>query len=187
MPRLLLIHAGPTPWDVENRVVGAHGLPLTSDAVAAAKSLVEALPDGVTAIYLSKANEACLQVGKMLAARFNLRLRDRPELAEMNLGLWQGLTRDELARRYPTVIPQWQEAPLTVRPPEGESLEDAVNRVRPGLDKILRRNRGGGTVVLVLRPLVMQIVHGLLRHEEPQVIAKHLQNVDVMETMEVEQ
>jgi hypothetical protein len=33
----------------------------------------------------------------------------------------------------------------------------------------------------------MQIVHGLLRREEPQVIAKHLQNVDVMETMEVEQ
>jgi broad specificity phosphatase PhoE len=184
LTRLLLIHAGPTPWDVENRVTGAHSLPLTSDAVAAAKSLVDALPDGVTAIYLSKANEACLQVGKLLAARFNLRLRDRPELNEMNLGLWEGLTRDELARRYPRVIPQWQEAPLTVRAPEGEGLEDTIARVRPGLDKVIRRNRGG-TVALVLRPLVMQIVHGLLHREEPQVIAGHLQNVDLMETIEI--
>src|SRR5438105_5602242 len=131
MTQVLLIHAGPTPWDVENRLTGAHGLPLTADAVAAAKSLVGALPEGLTAIYLCKSNEACLQVGKLLAARFRLRLRDRPELNEINLGLWEGLTRDELNRRFPSVIPQWEEAPLTVRPPEGESVPDAIARVQP--------------------------------------------------------
>jgi broad specificity phosphatase PhoE len=82
------------------------------------------------------------------------------------------------------VIPQWQEEPLSVRPPEGESLGEVIDRVRPAIEKILKRNREG-IVALVVRPLVMQIIHGLLRGETPEAIAKHLNHVDVMETIEV--
>ena len=185
MTRVLLIHAGPTPWDVENRLAGAHSLPLTADAVAAARSLVDAIATPVTAVNLDRGNEACLQVGEMIGAKFSLRMRDRDEFREMRLGLWEGLTREELRRRFPTAFPQWEEHPHTVTPPEGESIEQAIARVEPALTKTLRRNRGG-TVALVLRPMVMQIVRGLLKKEPPQTIASHLQNVDVMETMEVE-
>ena len=186
MTRVLLIHAGPTPWDAENRVTGAQSLPLTPDAVASITALIDALrATPPTAIYLHKANEACLLAGKLLATNFNLRLRDNEGLGEMRLGLWEGLTRDELRRRFPTVVPQWQEEPLSVRPPEGESLGEAIDRVKPALEKILRRNREG-SVCLVLRPLMLQIIHGLLHHESPQTIAGHLNSVDVMEMIEVE-
>ena len=184
MTRVMLIHAGPTPWDVENRLTGAQSLPLIPDAVAAITSLLDAIAIPPTAIYLHKANEACLQAGKILSLRFGLRLRDNADLAEMRLGLWEGLTRDEVRRRFPTVIPQWQEDPMSVRPPEGESLGDAIDRVQPALAKIVHRNREG-VVALVLRPLMMQIIHGLLRKEEPQTIAAHLNAVDVMEMIEV--
>jgi broad specificity phosphatase PhoE len=184
MTRVLLIHAGPTPWDEENRLTGAHSLPLTSDAVAAARSLIDALPTPPTALYLCKSNEACRQVGTMLAERFNLRIRDKPALDEMRLGLWEGLTRDEVRHRFPTVTSQWQEDPLSVLPPSGESLGDVIERVDPALRKILRRNRGG-EVAIVLRPLAMQVAHGLLRRESPRDIASHLNNVDVMERIEL--
>lgn len=185
MTRVLLIHAGPTPWDVENRLTGAQSLPLIPDAVAAVTSLIDAIATPPTAIYLHKANEACLQTAKLLAARFHLRLRDNDALGEMRLGLWEGLTRDEVRRRFPTVIPQWQEDPMSVRPPEGESLGEVIDRVQPALEKILRRNREG-VIALVLRPLMMQITHGLLRHEPPHAIARHLNAVDVMQTIEIE-
>ena len=183
MTRVLLIHAGPTPWDVENRLAGAHSLPLTADAVAAARSLVDAIGAPVTALNLDRANEACLQVGEMIGGKFSLRMRDREEFREMRLGLWEGLTREELRRRFPTAFPQWEERPQTVTPPEGESIEQAVGRVEPALAKTLRKNRGG-TVAIVLRPMVMQMVRGLLQKESAGQIAEHLQNVDVMETME---
>jgi broad specificity phosphatase PhoE len=185
MTRLLLIHAGPTPWDVENRVAGAHSLPLTDDALAAARSLVDAIATPLTALYLHRDNEACRQVGEMIGAKFSTRLRNREELRELRLGLWEGLTREELRRRFPTAFPQWEERPQTVTPPEGESIEQAVGRVTPALKKIVKRNRGGA-VALVLRPMVMQIVRGLLQKEPTDAIAAHLQNVDMMETMELE-
>ena len=184
MTRVLLIHAGPTPWDEENRLTGAQSLPLTHDAVASLTSLLDALVTPPTAIYLHKANEACLQAGKLVAGRFGLRIRDNPGLGEMRLGLWEGLTRDEVRRRFPTVIPQWQEDPLSVLPPEGESLGEAIDRARPALENIVRRNRDG-VPALIVRPLMMQIIRGLLRNEEPQTIAGHLNAIDVMEMIEV--
>ena len=185
MTRVLLIHAGPTPWDLENRLTGAQSLPLTDDAVAAVRSLIDAIATPPTALYLSKANEACLQAGTLVAARFDLRIHDSEALDEMRLGLWEGLTRNEVRRRFPTVIPQWQEDPLSVLPPEGESLGAVIERVDPALKKILKRNREG-IIALVLRPLVMQVVRGLLHREPPETIATHLNNEDVMETIEVE-
>ena len=184
MTRVILIHAGPTPWDVANRLTGAQSLPLTPDALASIRSLVNAIANPPTSLYLHKANEACREAGRLMAEKFDLRIRDSEALGEMRLGLWEGLTRDEVRRRFPTVIPQWQDEPLSVRPPEGESLGEAIDRVRPAIEKILKRNREG-IVALVVRPLVMQVIHGLLRGETPEAIAKHLNHVDVMETIDV--
>jgi probable phosphoglycerate mutase len=185
MTRFLLILAGPTPWDADNRLTGQQSLPLTPDAVVTLKAIVASISPPPAMIYLHKANEACREAGALLATQFGCRIKDVAGLGEMKLGLWEGLTREEVRRRFPTVIPQWQQEPLSVLPPEGESLGTAIERVRPALDKILKRHRGG-TVCLVLRPMMMQIVRGLLRNESPETIAGHLNNVDVMETIELE-
>src|SRR5438270_4870694 len=111
MTRVLVIHAGPTPWDAENRLTGAHSLPLTPDAALAARSLVDAMATPIGGLYLCRDNEACEQVGQIVGAKFGVRLRDRPELEELHLGLWEGLTRDELKRRFPTIFPQWEDEP----------------------------------------------------------------------------
>ena len=161
-------------------------MPLTAEGTATIELLVNGISEKVTAIYACKANEACQAVAKMLGATFGLRWRDRPELDELHLGLWQGLTRDELEHRFPSVFPMWEEQPLSVNPPDGESLAQAVERIDMPLRKLLRRNRGG-VVVLVLRPLALQIVAGLLRGEGPEAIASHLHVATAMETIEVNQ
>jgi broad specificity phosphatase PhoE len=184
MTRVLLIHAGPTPWDAENRVTGAHSLPLTAEAAANIRTLVNAMTDSVTAIYACRANEACQAVAKILGEKFQLRPRDRPELDEMRLGLWEGLTRGELEHRFPSVFPAWEQQPLSVVPPDGESLPQAAERIGPALHKLLKRNRAG-TVALALRPLALQIVAGLLREQTPEAIADHLHAAAAMATIDI--
>jgi len=184
MTRLLLIHAGPTPWDAENRVVGANSLPLTEDARIALAARVGTIAELVDAIYTCDANEACKEAAGMLEEKFGVRVRDKPELGEVRLGLWEGMTRDELEHRFETVFPMWNEQPLAVTPPDGESLPEAIDRMRPVVRKIVRRHRGG-VVAIVLRPLAMQIVAGLLRGEDPPGIAAHLHGIEMMETMEL--
>jgi broad specificity phosphatase PhoE len=182
MTHLLLIHAGPTPWDVEDRLVGNHPLPLTDLARATIDGVVRNLQYPISVIYCFRKNEAADQAAKIVAVRFGLRPRDSAALDEVNLGLWQGLTRSELRFRFPTVFPQWEENPLAVNPPDGESLPDAINRIQAGIKGILRRNRGVA-VALPLRPMAMQITIGLLRRETPEQIAGHLHNTSAIETI----
>jgi broad specificity phosphatase PhoE len=182
MSRIVLIQAGPTKWDVENRLVGNHPLPLTEQAAARIDAIARNLQSAVSAIYRYRKNEACDQAAKIVAAVVNVKPSDNSGLDEMNLGLWQGLTRAELRFRHPKAFGQWEENPLLVNPPDGEMLATAIERVYAALRRILRRRRGV-TVVLCLRPVLMQIALGLLQHEEPSVIARHLQNTAAVATI----
>jgi probable phosphoglycerate mutase len=183
MTRVVLIKAGPTSWDAEQRIGGNVNLPLTEDARAKITVLLDSLPK-IDAVYHCESHEACNEVAKMVAKLHKLRPRDNAALDAWNLGLWQGLRMEDLRARYPTVMEQWEESPSDVLPPEGESFLEAVERVRGGLRSILRRNRGR-TIALALRPSALQIAAGILRRQSPEQIAPHLQNETPMETIEL--
>jgi broad specificity phosphatase PhoE len=184
MTRVVLIQAGPTPWDEEERLAGAHTLPLTDGALESIRALVEQIDYPVHAAYRAAGNEAADQTAKALAQKFHLRPRDAKELDELNLGLWQGLRGAEVKSRFPSAFARWQEDPLSVNPPEGESLAGAIERLRGALAKVLRRNRGHA-VVLALRPMAMQIVAGILRLQSPEQIAAHLHDRVPGETIDI--
>jgi broad specificity phosphatase PhoE len=181
-----MFEAGPTPWDVEGRFVGSRPLPLTPEAVDTVRHVVDSLePETVSGVYGPAANEACDQVARMIAEKFELRVRDVPELEAVGLGLWEALTYDEVRSRFPKAFKEWEEHPLAVTPPEGESTLDAMERVRNGLKRILRRNRGM-TIALALRPMTMQIALGVLRAEDAATIESHLHQSQATATVELD-
>lgn len=184
MTRVLLIAAAPTPWDVEDRVVGNHSLPLTPEAHQAIAELIGELVPLISVIYCCQTNEACSEAADLIAKKFKLRPKHHEGLQEMNLGLWQGLRRQEIAFRFPSVVELWEKDPLAVEPPEGETIPAAVERIKDALRSILRKNRGM-TVALVLRPVALQIVAGLLRRETLDQIVTHLQALTPVDTIEV--
>jgi probable phosphoglycerate mutase len=184
LTRVVLIAAGPTPWDVEGRLVGSRPLPLTAEALDAIQHLLESLSPPVHSVYRAADNEASDQTARLVAKHFNLRVRDNPALDGLQLGLWEGLTAEEVRFRFPTVFQQWLENPLAVVPPDGEPLTSAIDRTHEALARILRRNRGQ-SIVLALRRRVMQIAIGVLRGESPQIIAGHLHEELPIATIEL--
>jgi broad specificity phosphatase PhoE len=183
--RLLLIPAAPTPWDLEGRLGGNPTLPLEADGEIAIRDALKSIPNDVAAVYTFRGSAACEQAARLVAKHFNCRLRDEPLLEPVSMGLWQGLTRDEVRRRFPSVVAQWDDDPLSVQPPEGESIPAAAERFDRALRKILRR-RKGETAALVLRPIAFQITLGLLRKQPLTQVATHLHDPLRMETIEVE-
>jgi broad specificity phosphatase PhoE len=182
--QVLLILAGPTPWDAEERVVGRQPLPLTAQAVGSIRQLLDAMPAPIDHVYCARGNESCAQTARLVADKFRLRPRHNADLDEWNLGLWEGLTLQEMRFRFPSVFEQWQEDPLTIRPPEGEELSDAIARVQGAVKKIVRRNRGD-RVALAMRPVVMQIARAMLSRRPPQDFLHHLREAPAAETIEL--
>ena len=60
---------------------------------------------------------------------------------------------DEVRLKQPKVYRQWQEQPESVCPPEGEMLDEADERVRLSMGKLLKRHREGVIGLVVPEPL----------------------------------
>ncbi|CAN5610702.1 histidine phosphatase family protein [soil metagenome] len=185
MTRVLLIQAGPTPWDIEGRLGGRHSLPLQAEARGWLQATIDQLTAPPAAVHCAKVNEACDETAKLVAAKFKLRPHDNSGLDELDVGLWQGLTRSELRGRFPKAFVQWEKNAAAVNPPDGEPLAVAIERIAGALRRIVRRNRES-TVALVMRPMSMRIAAGILTGESPEQIAAHLHGATPLETIELD-
>ena len=103
-------------------------------------------------------NESDRQTAQIAADVLGVRPRIDADLRELDYGLWQGLLVEDVKQRHARAYRQWMEAPTSVCPPEGETLEEAAKRLDGALQRILKRQRGR-TVLLVVHP----VAAGLLR------------------------
>ena len=163
MLQLILLRPGATDFDQHDRIEGTLDVPLTEsgrkDAEQAAEKLRPYLP---AAVYCSPRRSAH-DTAAIIASAFSLKPKSLKNLHNMKLGLWQGMLVDDVRHKQPKVYKQWQEHPESVRPPEGEIIPEATERVKEGLEKLARKHRGE-TIVLVapepLASLVRQVVEG---------------------------
>lgn len=99
------------------------------------------------------------------------------DLAEVDLGLWAGLTCDELKSRYATAHRELCEAPLNVSPPGGEDLAEADSRIKFFLAKQLRTNGKAGGIAFVLRPLAFALAQCTLEGLDTSEAWRRLRHV----------
>ncbi len=158
MTELLTVQTGETTWETEARMDSIAGAPLSEkgqeQVAQAGKGLVPRKP---TVIYASL-GEAEQQTAKLLAKELSVKVKTEEALGEIDYGLWQGLTMDEIKRRQPRLYKQWIESPGSVRPPGGETLIEAQERIWQAVEEITKREKKQ-RLVIVLRPVAI----GLLR------------------------
>ncbi len=93
-------------------------------------------------------------------------LKEVDDFLNLDHGLWQGLPVDDVRRKYPKCFKQWQESPETVRLPEGETVAEAVERIRRGLRKCLKRKR---TIGIVASEPLATMIGCVLRGQRPSL------------------
>ncbi len=98
---ILLARHGETDWNREHRVQGHTDRPLNDTGRAQALALAESLAgeplDAVYASDLSRASETA----RAVAEPRRLPVRTLRELREKDFGTWEGLTDEEILRRFP--------------------------------------------------------------------------------------
>lgn len=66
-----------------------------------------------------------------------------PQLRELCLGQWEGMTYQEIDNKYPGALTQRAEDLAGYRIEGGESLHDLAERVMPAFQEIVAENQGG--------------------------------------------
>ena len=66
----------------------------------------------------------------------------------MNFGIFEGLTHQEITKRFSKIYNDWIEKPFTATIPKGESLKNFQKRVLSILKFIISENRGHTVAVI---------------------------------------
>lgn len=165
--QLLLARCGPTEWDRGGRLCGGgNDLPVCGFGREHVQGLVDRLKGSTLGIVVSGPDAASVETADAIADATGARVKRSDDFEEVNLGLWDGLLIAELEDRFPKAYRQWTENPAGVLVPQGESVDDARDRLVGNLGRVLSRTRSAGKGVgIVLRPMAYLIVRAWLRGE----------------------
>ena len=159
--KVALVPTLPTAWRRAGRLLGRAELSPESEACEAWVAAIEPL---LLSTILHGPDELSARTAAVLAGELGIGARAVPELAEVDLGLWAGLTDAELRSRFSRAHRSLRDDPLRVHPPGGEPLEEAAERIEQALRRHVLRRRGTDAAV-VLRPLVRAMARCILLGE----------------------
>lgn len=157
---LLVIRHGRTALNVEERYLGALDPSLDARGFEQASVLADTLHGQADAIICSPKLRA-MQTAEVLSVAWGLPLRSLDAFAERNVGVFEGLTREEARATYPTLWEQNITRQWNAAPPGGETIETVFERVKQGLD-IVRRDYPDQSVVLVAHGFVAKVIRAML-------------------------
>ncbi len=155
--RLWLVRHGESTWNAVGRFQGRADPPLTGrgyrQAVCLARRLVNVEAQALYASPLQR----CRQTAQVIATALNLSPRYDVRLEELHYGRAEGLTWDEILRRWPGLQAHVGGDDLwRAHLPGAESLSHLGGRVKRVFDEILRRHAGAGEVVVVTHSGVLR-------------------------------
>ena len=142
MTIILLARHGESDWNVARRWQGHADRPLTERGREQARALAERLQHvELDAVYSSDLRRAA-----DTAAAVSLEVIELPELREVDVGSWSGLTRAEAEERFPEGVARWREG--FPGWDDGETYEEMTERVVGAVLDIARAHRSGRVLVV---------------------------------------
>lgn len=151
MPKFILVRHGESVWNSERRIQGSRDPELSPRGRRQTDLLVSHLrahlPSRVAAIVTSPLRRAAQTAGQISAA-YQIPVIPEPDLREMSLGKWEGMTVAEIRATYPGSYERWLEDPLAFPAPGGEDLRSFERRVVGALERA-RDAHPGADLILV--------------------------------------
>ena len=160
--RILLVRHGATRLTLEDRFAGSNDEGLSDTGREQARLLGERLAQAdIAAVYCSPMTRT-METARLLAQVHALEPVTDAALREIDYGRWEGLTRDEVHRRYANEYELWAEDPLLAAPEGGETGLSVMHRALAFMHGLLQRHRHQTVVVVSHKGTNRLIVSGLL-------------------------
>ena len=148
MTKIFLIRHGETEWNKLGKIQGNSDVNLSPEGLIQAQFLTKYAPFGnVDAVYSSDLKRAS-DTAKILAARFNLPVIEKPGLRETNFGDWEGKSISKLLEDFPDDFGNFFIKPDKVNPPGGETFLECQARVENALDELIAEHENQSIIVV---------------------------------------
>jgi broad specificity phosphatase PhoE len=143
---ILIARHGESDWNRERRWQGHADRPLNERGREQARALAERLAHvELDAVYSSDLRRA-RDTAAVVADRQGLEVQVMPELREVDVGSWSGLTRAEAEERFPDGFRRWRSGFPGWE--DGETYDAMTDRVVAAVERIGHENEGGRVLVV---------------------------------------
>lgn len=167
-----LVRHAQTDWNFENRLQGQSDLPLNAAGRRQAARVGRYFSGRrIAAVYTSHLARS-RQTADEIAGRAKLVPTVDEDLAEIYLGVWEGLTPEDVNRRFNGAYEVWQSAPSQVTIPQAEPLEAFHTRARAAVRRILARHPSGDVVIVTHGGLISSVLAEWLEADYDRVLRK---------------
>ena len=146
--RLLLLRHGQSSWNADGRWQGQADPPLSPLGEAQAREAADRLKPGQFHRVVASDLQRALRTAEILAEALDLAVEVDPDLREIDVGDWQGLTRAEINQRAPGALADWSEG-RSESTPGGETRTHLTDRARAVLLRVAAEAGAGDQVLLV--------------------------------------
>jgi broad specificity phosphatase PhoE len=143
---ILLARHGESDWNRAKRWQGFADRPLTDVGRRQATALAERLQETeLDAIYSSDLQRA-KETAEVVAYARGLTVQTTPDLREVDVGSWSGLTRAEAEERFPDAYARWLNGGEGWN--DGETYDEMSERVIRAIYRIAEAHDGGRVLVI---------------------------------------
>jgi broad specificity phosphatase PhoE len=143
MLRLLLIRHGRSTWNAEYRIQGQADPPLDETGREQADHLAQRLLADPPRILYASPLQRAQETAQIIARRIDVPVNLDPRLKELDVGLIEGLTWEQVLEQYPDFARRWEEAPHEAELPGAEDRSAFRSRVVNAFEEIIARHDDG--------------------------------------------
>jgi len=162
MTDIYLVRHGQTEWNTQLIFRGRKDIPLNERGHKQARAIAGALKDrNIDAIYTSPLSRA-VETAQPVATLFDLEVVPVQGFIDINYGEWEGVSYDEVKKRYTDQYAQWEKRPELVQFPQGETLDVVKERAFGALTDIARKNPTRSVLIISHRVINKVLLCALL-------------------------
>ena len=145
--KLYIIRHGQTDWNIAKKIQGRQDIPLNERGHFQAQCLGKAMENRpITAVFSSPQIRA-METAIAVASPAGVPVIPVRDLMEINYGVWEGKTEEELLRDDSALYEAWWSHPAETAPPEGESINQVNERCRQAWKEIKPQLTGDAAIV----------------------------------------
>ena len=142
MTKLFLLRHGETIANLELRYQGRGDSHLSELGRRESELLALALKNEPFKAVYSSTLMRSYETAKIIADLHNLQVQKIPDLVERNYGVFEGLTFEEIKKKYPDIYSNWLTTPLQTIIPNAETLEELQARGVKALGELVEKHKG---------------------------------------------
>lgn len=118
----------------------------------------------------------CSEFADLVAEEDNIKLEIDDALKEIDFGLWEGLSPDEILKQDADKLKSWWQCPTRVTPPKGEDFHEFQARILKSLKQIIESNKGKKVLLITHAGVIRVVLMHVLGMQEENLFRLNVDN-----------